>query len=259
MSEMKKLVSVVIPAYNAEKTLTEAVDSVLCQTWPELEILIVDDCSRDGTWALVGRLAEKDRRIRVFRNEENRGVSYSRNFGARMAEGEYVALLDSDDLWAQDKLEKQMGLAEQHPEGSLFSTGSAFISPEGRHNGYIFSVPERVDRRTLLRQNVISCSSVLLRRETFLRHPMGNDVIHEDFALWLQLLREEPFAWGVNEPLLIYRVSPDSKSGNKIKAARMTFATYRAAGESWPSILWNGVFYTIRGIQKFRSIAAAWE
>lgn len=259
MEGKKPKVSVIVPAYNAEKTLEAAVRSVLAQTMTDWELLLLDDCSRDGTWALAQRLAGEDERIRILRHDANRGVSYSRNLGVRTAEGEYVAFLDSDDLWAPDKLEKQLALAREHPEGTLYFTGSAFISADGRANRYILSVPERVDYRTLLRQNVISCSSVLARRELLLRYPMENDAIHEDYAVWLKILRREGDAFAVNEPLLTYRVSEHSKSGNKWRAAGMTFATYRYVGVPLPGILWNGLQYTVRGILKYRAIGASWE
>ena len=86
---------------------------------------------------------------------------------------------------------------------------------------------------------------------------MGNDAIHEDFAVWLKILREEPWAYGVNEPLLIYRVSRSSKSGNKLKAARMTFGTYRYVRVPLPLAVWSGMLYTVRGIRKFRAIGAS--
>ena len=156
-----------------------------------------------------------------------------------------------------EKLERQMALAAQHPEAGLFFTGSAFISEDEHKYGYTLSVPERVNYRRLLGQNVISCSSVLVRRELMERCPMGNDAIHEDFAVWLKILREEPWAYGVNEPLLVYRVSRSSKSGNKLKAARMTFGTYRYIRVPLPLAVWSGILYTVRGIRKFRAIGAS--
>ena len=156
-----------------------------------------------------------------------------------------------------EKLKRQMALAAQHPEAGLFFTGSAFISEDDHKYGYTLSVPERVNYRRLLGQNVISCSSVLVRRELMERFPMGNDAIHEDFAVWLKILREEPWAYGVNEPLLVYRLSRSSKSGNKLKAARMTFGTYRYIRVPLPLAVWSGILYTVRGIRKFRAIGAS--
>ena len=253
----RSLISVVVPAWRAEKTLAATLDSILSQTWRELEVLVVDDASPDGTLALAQSYAAKDPRVRVIAQPENGGVSKARNRGVREARGGWIAFLDSDDLWMPEKLERQMTLAAQHPEAGLFFTGSAFISEDDHKYGYTLSVPERVNYRRLLGQNVISCSSVLVRRELMERYPMGNDAIHEDFAVWLKILREEPWAYGVNEPLLVYRVSRSSKSGNKLKAARMTFGTYRYVRVPLPLAVWSGVLYTVRGIRKFRAIGAS--
>ncbi len=253
----RSLISVVIPAWRAEKTLSATLDSVLSQTWREIEVLVVDDASPDGTLALAESYAAKDVRVRVLRQSENGGVSKARNRGVREARGAWVAFLDSDDLWMPEKLERQMALARKHPETGLFFTGSAFISEDDRKYSYTLAVPERVDYHRLLGQNVISCSSVLVRRELMERYPMGNDAIHEDFAVWLKILREEKWAYGVNEPLLVYRVSRSSKSGNKLKAARMTFGTYRYVRVPLPLAVWSGLLYTVRGIRKFRAIGAS--
>ena len=253
----RSLISVVVPAWRAEKTLAATLDSILSQTWRELEVLVVDDASPDGTLALAQSYAAKEPRVRVIAQPQNGGVSKARNRGVREARGEWIAFLDSDDLWMPEKLERQMALAAQHPEAGLFFTGSAFISEDDHKYGYTLSVPERVNYRRLLGQNVISCSSVLVRRELMERFPMGNDAIHEDFAVWLKILREEPWAYGINEPLLVYRVSRSSKSGNKLKAARMTFGTYRYVRVPLPLAVWSGVRYTVRGIRKFRAIGAS--
>ena len=210
----RSLISVVVPAWRAEKTLAATLDSILLQTWRELEVLVVDDASPDGTLALAQSYAAKDPRVRVIAQPQNGGVSKARNRGVREARGEWIAFLDSDDLWMPEKLERQMALAAQHPEAGLFFTGSAFISEDDRKYGYTLSVPERVDY-------------------------------------------EEPWAYGVNEPLLVYRVSRSSKSGNKLKAACMTFGTYRYVRVPLPLAVWSGMLYTVRGIRKFRAIGAS--
>lgn len=251
------LVSVVMPAYNAAGTIDSAIASVLRQSWRELELLVVDDASSDATGEIVRGWAARDPRVRFLPQSRNGGVSRSRNIGVEAARGEWIAFLDSDDLWRSDKLEKQLALTERHPEAGLFFTGSGFITQDGMRCGHVLRVPESVDYRALLRQNVISCSSVLVRRELMKRHPMENDAIHEDYAVWLRILREEPLAWAVDEPLLIYRVSASSKSGNKGKAALMYVKTLRTVGVPLPSIVWNSMIYSVRSIRKFRAIAAS--
>ena len=248
----KSLVSVVMPAYNCESTLRQSVESVLRQSDRNWELLLLDDCSDDATWALIRELAAMDGRIRAIQNSENRGVGYTRNRGVQLSRGAWIAFLDSDDLWTPDKLEKQRALAESHPEASLFFTASGFIDRDGRRLDYVLHVPEKIDRRRLLKQNLISCSSVLLRREAALNRPFPEDrQMHEDFAVWLGLLEDGTLAWALDEPLLLYRLSPQSKSGNKLAAARMNWNTYRAAGLSIPASIYYMGWYTVKGLLKY--------
>jgi len=247
-------ISIVVPAYKAEKTVGKTLESICSQTYPHWEAIVINDCSPDGTLAVLEAAAAQDPRIRVYTNEKNSGVSFTRNRAVDLARGEWIAFLDSDDYWLPEKLEKQMALAEQHPDCGLFYTGSAFVDENGDAFDYTMPVPERVDYRELMKQNVISCSSVLVRRELLRRYPMENDAVHEDFAVWLRILRDGTEARGVNEPLLVYRVSRNSKSGNKKKAVLMTWKTYLFVGIPWYQAAWNMCFYAFRSLRKYRSI-----
>ena len=251
----KSLISVVMPAYNCLNTLRQSVESVMGQSDPNWELLLLDDCSQDGTGELIRELASLDSRIRAVTNDKNRGVGYTRNRGVSLARGEWIAFLDSDDLWTSDKLEKQRSLAEGHPEADLFFTGSGFMDRDGRRLNYVLHVPEKIDRRRLLKQNLISCSSVLLRRDAALSQPFPQQRrIHEDFAVWLRLLEGGKLAWAVDEPLLIYRLSPQSKSGNKLAAARMNWNTYRTVGLTIPASMYYMGWYTVKGLLKYSKL-----
>lgn len=251
----KPLVSVVMPAYNCIRYISWAVESVLEQSYSNWELIIVDDCSQDGSRKKIEAFSTLDRRIRCFRNERNLGVGRSRNRGIELAKGEWIAFLDSDDVWTADKLEKQMALLSREPQARLLFTGSAFITESGEPLDYVLHVPERIDRRRLLRQNLLSCSSILAKRDLMLSHPFPDRAdMHEDFAVWLRILSEEDFAYGLDEPLLIYRLSPQSRSGNKLKAAVMNWNTYRAAGLSLPGSLYNMCWYALNGIRKYRKL-----
>ena len=209
-------ISIVTPAYNCEKYLEEAVNSVLAQSFEDWELLIIDDCSKDATWLRMQTLAKKDDRIRIFQNRHNSGSAATRNNGIRQAKGEWIAFLDSDDLWRPEKLQRQMSVLRKHPDAAFLFTGSAFIEDDGMTIAHVLHVPEKVSRKKLLKQNVISCSSVLIRRELMLEFPMPEeDGIHEDFATWLAILSKIPCAYGVDEPLLVYRRALASKSGKK--------------------------------------------
>ena len=153
-------ISIVTPAYNCEKYLEEAVNSVLAQSFEDWELLIIDDCSKDATWLRMQTLAKQDNRIRIFQNRQNSGSAATRNNGIRQARGEWIAFLDSDDLWRPEKLERQMSVLRKHPDASFLFTGSAFIEDDGMTIAHVLHVPEQVSRKKLLKQNVISCSSV---------------------------------------------------------------------------------------------------
>lgn len=247
-------ISIIMPAYNAEKYLMTAVQSVRSQTWENWELLIIDDGSVDSTPEIASACAEEDPRIRYIRNKVNLGVSGSRNEGIRRASGEWLAFLDSDDRWEATKLEKQMKAARANSAVFLY-TGSAFMDENGKRKQWCLEVPETVGFRALLRQNVISCSSVLIRKKYMKPFPEMEISIHEDFAVWLQILKEKGIkAYGINEPLLVYRVHAGSKSGNKRKAAGMTFRVYRLIGLP----LWKSIFcflcYTWNGLRKYSNL-----
>lgn len=107
------LISIIMAAYNAEKTIEQAINSVLSQTYPDFELLVVNDCSTDKTAMLAEAIVKKDDRVRLISNEKNSGVSYTRKHGLEEASGEWVAILDSDDAWAPEKLEKQIKLQKK--------------------------------------------------------------------------------------------------------------------------------------------------
>ena len=245
-------ISIVTPAYNCEKYLEEAVNSVLAQSFEDWELLIIDDCSKDATWLRMQTLAKKDNRIRIFQNQHNSGSAATRNNGIRQARGEWIAFLDSDDLWRPEKLQRQMSVLRKHPDAAFLFTGSAFIEDDGMTIAHVLHVPEKVSRKKLLKQNVISCSSVLIRRELMLEFPMPEeDGIHEDFATWLAILSKIPCAYGVDEPLLVYRRALASKSGKKGKSAHMNWQTYIKAGVPTVSRVYYMVSYTLHGLSKY--------
>lgn len=249
-------ISIIMAAYNAEKTIEQAIYSVLCQTYPDFELLVVNDCSTDKTAALVAAIAEKDDRVRLISNEKNGGVSYTRKHGLEEARGEWIAILDSDDAWAPEKLEKQIELQEKTNAELLF-TGSAFMDADGRPINWYLHAPAEVTYRQLLKQNVLSNSSALVRKKLYAKHYAVGDEMHEDFAIWLSILKEGRKAYGVDEPLLIYRIAKSSKSGNKIKAARMNWNTYRYVGLNPVEALYYECWYMAKNIVKYANLKAA--
>lgn len=253
MDRSNELVSIIMPAYNAAKTLPQAVTSALAQTYGNFELIIIDDCSTDGTGALAQDYCRQDPRIRLLSNRHNSGASQTRHNGVAQARGQWLAFLDSDDVWAADKLEKQMSL--QISSGAdLVYTGSAFIDSEGNAKDWTLHVPQTICYRKLLKQNLISNSSVLVRRERYLECECLGEGLHEDFVCWLRMLRGGAQARGIDEPLLIYRLSPGSKSGNKLKAARMNWRAYRVAGLGLPAAAYYMGFYAVNSLRKYRHL-----
>lgn len=255
--DKSEFVSIIMPAYNAAGTIRASIDSVIRQTYPHWELIVIDDGSMDGTGDILKEYSLHESRVRYLANGRNAGVSATRNRGAAEAKGAWIAFLDSDDLWRPDKLEKQMELLRKHPQADLIFTGSAFIDSKGRLLSYHLKVPRKISYRELLKQNMISCSSVLIRRELILRYPMEHDDMHEDYAVWLQILKNGGRAYGINEPLLIYRLSETSKSGNKKKAAIMTYKVYRFMGLNQIQSFYYFCWYAYRNLRKYGAIRHA--
>lgn len=221
----KDLCSVVIPAYKCASYIGETLDSVLGQTYPELEIMVVNDCSPDNSEEVILEYCSRDARIKYLKNEANQGVAETRNRGIRAATGEWIALVDSDDCWESNKIEAQIQLLKEK-SAVLCYTGCQFMNNQGQLLNRVFNVPETVDYPGLLYQNVIVCSSVLIRRELLLQHPMYGDHMHEDYITWLHILKEHK-AYGINAPLVRYRIADNSKTRNKFKSMQMTYQVYR--------------------------------
>lgn len=251
-----KVVSVIIPAYNCEHTIEAAVESVLHQTLPDFEMILIDDGSTDSTGDLLELLRHKDARISVLHNEKNCGVSFSRNRGVDLAKGEWIAFLDSDDLWKPEKLEKQMQLLRDK-KADIVYTGYDYMNANGELIGTAFHVPAEVTYKELLKQNVMSCSGILLKKRLLQEYRMEKDVLHEDFLEWLRLLRDGAHAVGIDEPLHTIRIAQkESKSGNKLKSAKMTYHTYQELGLSRLQILYYMWCYTCRSLRKYGRLKA---
>lgn len=249
------MISIIMPAYNAAHYIEEAIQSVLKQTYTDWELLIIDDCSTDQTREIAESYAHAYPNIHYHRNKENCGAAETRNYGITLASGEWIAFLDSDDCWAQKKLELQIRTAQEKQAQFLF-TGSAFIDEKSQPLNYYLPAPVSIGYRELLKQNVISCSSVMIQKKLIQKYPMKHaSKLHEDFAVWLQILREQHiYAYGIDQPLLIYRISTHSKSGNKLKAAVMTFRVYRYLNLKLFPACYYWICYTIRSLKKYRHL-----
>lgn len=223
----KPLVSVVIPVYNGSRTIASTISSVLKQGVP-LEIIIVDDHSNDDlTEALAPFMGNPC--VRLIRNTENLGVAQSRNKGVQAAAGRYVAFVDCDDWWEDDKLKRQLLLLKKTGY-VLCASARRLVKPDGTKTKRVIPVRPVIRERDLLFQNPITCSSVVVRRDVAMQFPMAHDECHEDYLTWFEILKTYHAVCAVNLPLVNYRLSEAGKSGNKLKSALMTYRTYRCMG-----------------------------
>jgi teichuronic acid biosynthesis glycosyltransferase TuaG len=242
------IVSVVIPAYNCEGYLAEAVDSAALQKVP-LDIIIIDDGSSDGTVAVMESYSENEK-VRLLKNEVNMGVSETRNRGVREAKGEYIAFLDADDIWLEDKLEKQLEVINE-TGCVLCCTARELINKNSESLGKIIPIKENITYKDLLKNNEINCSSVVIKREVALSFPMERDDLHEDYIMWLRILKAGDKAVGINQPLLKYRLTGSGKSGNKLASAKTTFKVYRYMGFGLLRSAWYFSCYALNGVKKY--------
>ncbi len=250
------LVSVVMPAYNAQAFIEEAIASVAAQTVTDWELIVVDDGSQDQTCQIVEELAKKDPRIRLSVNEKNMGAAGTRNRGMDLSRGEYIALLDSDDYWYPQFLEKLLTCARS-TQADIVYCSYALVDEEGKKVCNDFIVPEQTDFHSSMIRNVISCSTSLLAKSITKNHRFPVGIYHEDIALWFSLLRDGAVARGVPEVLAAYRQRENSKTANKLTSACRRWTIYRKHLQL-PLIksLALMIQYAYYGVIKFRRVKA---
>lgn len=246
------MVSVIMPAYNAQRFVEEAIRSVMAQTVTDWELLVLDDGSKDATADIVKKLATEDSRIRFLPNEVNMGVARTRNRGFDLCRGAYIALLDSDDVWHPQKLENQLALAQETGADLVFSS-YAIVDIRGKQVRGDYLVPEQIDFSGLLRENVIGCSTVLLSGTVVEKYRFSTDFYHEDYVLWLRLLQDGYRAAGSREVLVSWRLLENSRSFNKRKSAKNRWRIYRNYLKlSLCKSIRCFAAYALHGVKKYR-------
>lgn len=222
------MVSIVVPVYNAAKYIENTIDMVCNQTYKDWELILVDDASRDGSADIIEEYIKgQGKRIRLIRKETNAGAAAARNSGIDASSGRYIAFLDADDVWAVDKLEKQIEFMEK--TGAVFSFHSyEFGDERAKPTGKIVHVPETLNFRQALSRTVIFTTTVMFDTEK-----IDMEIIHmpmvpsEDTATWWRILKSGIVAYGLDENLAIYRRPPKSLSSNKLIALERIWFLYR--------------------------------
>lgn len=219
------LVSIIMPTFNCAEFIGESIESVLAQTYPNWELLIVDDASSDDTLSIVSKYT-KDSRVKYKRLEQNHGAAFARNEAIKLAEGEYIAFCDSDDLWLPQKLKTQLTFMKSN--GASFTcTSYEWINESGIFLGRIVDSKRRVDYNRLLLDCPVGNSTVMYSVAKLGKFYAPDIRKRNDDAMWLTMLKVEPFIYGIPEVLMQYRLRSDSLSANKLDVVKYHWILYR--------------------------------
>lgn len=250
---MSPLVSVIMPCHNSGKTISESIESVLNQTFPYWELLVINDNSSDNTEIIVKEYVKKDSRIKYFETDKTfKRPFYPRNIGIENAKGRFIAFLDSDDLWLPTKLEHQLPLFELKDVAVVFSYYEKFSSEQNSSD----------------KNRIVKSDSILNYQSALYGNQIGNltgvydtqkvgkvffeNIGHEDYVLWLKILRQGFIAKNTCSVEAKYRESANSVSSNKKAAALWTWNIYRKVLKFniIKSMYYFG-FYMVKAVIKF--------
>lgn len=225
------LVSVIMPTWNSKHFVGESIESILSQTYGNLELIITDDASTDGTPALLQEYAKKDKRVRLILNTQNRGAGYSRNCSIEAARGQYIAFCDSDDRWIPDKLKRQIQFMKNKNVALCFSPYYT-CDAQDHYLGYVSS-PRRIGLFGLMCDNKIGFLTAIYDTQLLGKRFMPEQRKRQDHAMLLTLLKQCKHAYSIDEPLAHYRIHAGNMSGSKIGLLKYNARTYNAVF-GWP-------------------------
>lgn len=209
------LVTVFTPVYNLEKYIEQTIRSILLQTFTNFEYIIIDDSSVDSSIEIIKKI--NDPRIRLIQNKTNKGIAYNRNLAIKEAKGEYLAMIDGDDLALPTRLEKQITFLEKNTNYGILGTGVINIDKDGRelNKAIKYSIPDEEIPARMLFNNYIATSSVMIRKSYIEDIKFKKDfIVAEDYEVWIRLIRRCKIGH-IREPLTKYRIHDDSISVKK--------------------------------------------
>ena len=222
-------ISIVVPVYNAQNYIEHTISMVRKQTFTDWELILVEDCSKDESAAVLRRITEElqDDRICVIYKEQNEGAAKARNTGVEAATGRYLAFLDADDIWKENKLAEELAFLSEKNAAFVF-TAYEFGDEQGIGTGWIVKVPETLTYKEALSRTVIFTSTTMFDLQVIGKElVMMPNVPSEDSATWWQILRNGHIAYGYPKVTTIYRRPPKSLSSNKGKAIARIWYLYR--------------------------------
>lgn len=251
----KGLVSIITPCYNGAKYIGETIESVIAQTYPKWEMIIVDDGSKDNSAQIVRDYMLKDSRIALVQ-QENAGSAAARNNGIRRAEGQYIALLDADDLWEPEFLDEQIKFMKEKAATCVCCSYRCI----DEHSNEILSpvvCKPMITTKDMMVTNYIGCLSGLYdcskHGKIYLREELKS--IRDDYAYWLDVVKTEGVAYGNQKLLARYRVLANSTTGNKKKLIKKQYQFYRGhLGLGVVQSTINLVRWGLMGLKKYRGL-----
>lgn len=217
-----EIVSVITPVYNVESVIERTLNSILIQDYKELEIIMVDDCSNDKSAEIIKRYQKKNPNIIYHKQVKNCGAAVARNTALNIAKGRYVAFLDSDDLWCESKISKQINFMKEK-EAAITCTAMDCIDEYDKSLNSIRKVKEKISYNFLLHNTMIATSTVIVDRNKTGNFQMPLRRGGQDYATWLMLMRNGSICYGLNEVLSHYRVMSKSLSSNKWKSIKQVW------------------------------------
>jgi len=220
------MISIITPSYNSKNFIKDTIESVLNQTYENWEMIIVDDCSKDGSEEYIRNLIKGENRIKFISLDHNVGAAMARNKAIEVAQGRYIAFLDSDDIWLPEKLEKQIQFMKQNNYAFTF-TAYIPISEDGKKELKPIFVPKDIDYVEYCKNTIIGCLTVMIDKKQVGDFRMPIIKSSHDMALWLLIMKRGFKAYGLNEVLAKYRLVSNSNTSKKWKAAKDVWKVYR--------------------------------
>lgn len=251
---MDELISIITPSYNSAKYITETIESVICQSYTNWELLITDDCSSDSTIEVIKNYLEKDSRIKLYVLDKNSGAGVARNNSIKNAKGDYLTFIDSDDLWDKNFLFDSINLCKNNNYSFVFSSYHR-RNEDFSINYSDFIVPTRVSYNDVLKSCPISCLTAFIDIKKLGKKYMPLLKKRQDAALWLSYLKEIDYAYGIKNPLAVYRIRKESLSRNKLKVIKYQWQLYRKSEKlSVISSLRYIILWAYYGYKKYSGI-----
>ncbi|MBB6446837.1 glycosyltransferase family 2 protein [Bacillus benzoevorans] len=221
------LISIITPAYNCGEFMAETIESVMKQSYQNWEMIIVDDCSTDQTREVAAEYSKQDQRIKYYLLEKNAGAAVSRTRAIELAAGTYIAFLDSDDLWTEEKLERQLFFMKENGY-SFTCTSYEQIDESGSPLHKTMKSKHKTNYNGVLLSCPVGNSTVMYDVTKLGKFVVPNIRKRNDDALWLQILKKEKYIYGMPDVLMKYRVRRNSISRNKLDLIKYHWYLYRS-------------------------------